>query len=135
MASKKYLLKFNPRLVDQPITYRLASDYGLLLNVLRGEVDEYGGELIISLEGEGGAIEEGIEYLEETGVEVRELTDLVTVDRDRCTDCGMCVSLCPVGAFEIEDESLRLAFLSDECIACGLCVEGCPPGAITRRRD
>lgn len=135
MASRKYLLKFDPLLVDQPITYRLASDYDLLLNVLRGEVNEYGGELIISLEGEEEAIRKGIDYLEDTGVEVRELTDLVKVDRDSCTDCGMCLSLCPVKAFEIDEESLQLVFHSNACIACGLCVEGCPPGAIARRRE
>lgn len=130
MSSKKYRLTFNPGLVGRPITFRLASDYGLLINILRAEVNEFGGELIISLEGEREAIAEGIDYLRGAGVKVNELTEYVTVDRGRCTDCGMCISLCPVRAFKLDRESLEVCFLAGECIACGMCVEACPPGAI-----
>jgi len=47
------------------------------------------------------------------------------IDRDKCTECGLCVDLCRWGAisdnFEID---------SIECEGCGVCVYFCPEGAI-----
>ena len=47
------------------------------------------------------------------------------IDRDRCTECGLCVDLCRWDAindnFEID---------SIECEGCGVCVYFCPEGAI-----
>jgi digeranylgeranylglycerophospholipid reductase len=52
---------------------------------------------------------------------------LVAVDGVRCSYCGGCVSVCPVGAITLKE--MRLA-VDDSCIGCGLCVPTCPMGAI-----
>lgn len=46
-----------------------------------------------------------------------------------CTECGICVSRCPVGALRLRDEILR--YNADRCIGCGLCVTTCPSGALS----
>ena len=38
MPKKKVVLNFPPHLIDQPITYRLIKDYGLVVNILRARI-------------------------------------------------------------------------------------------------
>ncbi len=45
------------------------------------------------------------------------------VDSERCTHCGACVRLCPVGAIAPGDELNTDASI---CIRCCACVKGCP---------
>jgi digeranylgeranylglycerophospholipid reductase len=52
---------------------------------------------------------------------------VVSVDRVRCAYCGSCVSVCPVGALDLQE--MRL-FVSSDCIECNLCVPACPMGAL-----
>lgn len=52
------------------------------------------------------------------------------VDAERCTHCGACVRLCPVGAIAPGDELHTDATV---CIRCCACVKGCPMEA--RRFD
>jgi Na+-translocating ferredoxin:NAD+ oxidoreductase subunit B len=46
-----------------------------------------------------------------------------------CTDCGVCVSRCPVGALRLKDDKLQ--YMAQRCIGCGLCVTTCPTGSLT----
>jgi len=41
---------------------------------------------------------------------------------DKCIDCKICVSLCPVGSIDLDDVSK----FNGICIKCGACVKGCP---------
>jgi electron transfer flavoprotein alpha subunit len=50
---------------------------------------------------------------------------------DRCTGCGLCVSVCPFGAIEIED----IAVIKDNCTVCGACYDACSFDAIIIRKD
>lgn len=54
----------------------------------------------------------------------------VKVDQETCVGCGACVSACPFGAMEIQDNGK--AFATDACTSCGACVDVCPVSAITR---
>ncbi|MCB9137005.1 MAG: 4Fe-4S binding protein [Caldilineaceae bacterium] len=55
---------------------------------------------------------------------------------DSCTACGVCATVCPNGALELEkeltpeQEHFRLNFDPASCTACNLCVELCPPQAL-----
>lgn len=49
-------------------------------------------------------------------------------DEAQCTQCGICVNRCTVGAFKMKDE--KIEFHADHCIGCGLCVTTCPTGAL-----
>jgi len=49
----------------------------------------------------------------------------VTVDRNRCTDCGACTRICPMAAPIPANPD------SPECIRCGACAAVCPEDAIT----
>jgi ferredoxin/flavodoxin len=46
-------------------------------------------------------------------------------DEGKCTQCGLCAALCPMGSISKEDP----AVVSGICIKCGACVKKCPNGA------
>ena len=50
------------------------------------------------------------------------------VDVTRCTGCGACVEVCPVGAVALVDGKARVD--EELCTGCGACVDACPEGAI-----
>lgn len=53
----------------------------------------------------------------------------ILIDNDKCTGCGSCVDVCPLGVFEIIDEQSVPANLED-CIVCRACETQCPETAI-----
>ncbi len=55
------------------------------------------------------------------------------VDRDACTLCLACASLCPVKALQGGTDTPLLAFIEGNCVQCGLCRGGCPESAISLR--
>ncbi|WP_299285594.1 4Fe-4S binding protein [uncultured Tateyamaria sp.] len=55
----------------------------------------------------------------------------VLVDKDACTLCLSCVSLCPSGALGDNADLPQLRFQEDACLQCGLCSTICPEQAIT----
>ena len=59
--------------------------------------------------------------------------DIITIDREKCNGCGLCVSGCHEGALQIIDEK---AVLISElmCDGLGACIGECPLDAITIER-
>ncbi len=55
----------------------------------------------------------------------------VLVDKEACTLCLSCVSLCPSGALGDNPDMPQLRFQEDACLQCGLCATICPETAIT----
>lgn len=55
----------------------------------------------------------------------------VLVDKEACTLCLSCVSLCPSGALMDNPDLPQLRFQEDACLQCGICATICPEQAIT----
>ena len=55
----------------------------------------------------------------------------ITIDKDKCTGCGLCVYICPVAALETVDKSVRMKPTEEQdCMMCGACYSICAPNAI-----
>ena len=131
MISKKIVLHFPHKLVDQPIVCKLVKDYSLEFNILKAHVTpKEEGLLILELSGEEKNYHAGIQYLEETGVKMQPLSRDITRNEERCIDCSVCVPICPTGALIVDPLTRKINFYNDKCIACELCVKACPPRAI-----
>lgn len=55
----------------------------------------------------------------------------VQVDKDACTLCMACVSVCPASALADGFEVPQLRFSEANCVQCGLCSKACPEMALT----
>lgn len=51
----------------------------------------------------------------------------IIVDRDKCSACETCVSVCPFTAIEMKEGK---AFINEYCQICMACLTACPEGAI-----
>src|SRR4030042_927318 len=132
--SKKIVLHFPPNLVDKPIIYHLVKDYDMEFNVLKASVTlKEEGLLVLELIGERKAYDAAIAFLKKTGVEVQPLVKDMARLEERCTHCGACVTICPVGAFVVDQVTRRVDFVSDKCIACDLCLRVCRVRAMETR--
>lgn len=55
---------------------------------------------------------------------------IVRIDEEKCTGCGLCVSPCAEGAIQIVDGKAKV--LSEElCDGAGFCLGVCPVGALS----
>lgn len=54
----------------------------------------------------------------------------VRVDRDKCTLCMACVSVCPASALHDGEDLPMLRFIESNCVQCGICESACPEDAI-----
>ncbi len=53
----------------------------------------------------------------------------LTLDREKCTGCGLCATVCPHRIFVVEDGRARILDL-DACMECGACALNCAWDAI-----
>lgn len=130
-VTKRIVLRFPHRLVDQPIVYKLIKDYDLIMNILKAYVTpREEGLMVLELSGKEKNYQEGIDYLQKVGVKIQPLSQDVRRNEQRCTHCGVCVTICPTEALVLEPLTRRVNFYDTKCIACALCVKACPVGAM-----
>lgn len=131
MVAKKIVLHFPKRMVDRPIVYHLIKDYNLEFNILKASVTQAEeGLMVLELKGKQEDYDKGITFLNEAGVVIEALSQGVIRNEERCTHCGACITVCPVGAFELDLSTRMTKFYDKKCIACGLCIKTCPPRAM-----
>jgi ferredoxin len=129
----KILLRYAKKVLDKPILAEVIRKTKAKINILHAELNARKGEILIGVEGPEAEIKKVIKLFEGRGVKAEKLEHLVVLDRDICTDCGACVSLCPTGALSIaKDYSVKLD--EDKCILCEVCVPACPVRAIKVKR-
>lgn len=131
MVSKRIVLKFPHRLVDQPIVYRMVKDFNLEFNILKAYVTpREEGLLVLELTGENKDLERALKFIKSLGVKVQLLSKDIKRNEEKCTHCGACVPICPTGALVINSATRKVDFYNDKCIACELCIKACPPRAM-----
>ena len=130
MITEKVILHIPVGEVNEPIICQMSHQYDVIFNILKAEVTEdEGGLLILGLSGQRAQVSKAIDYLRRNDVSVERLGGSTTVKKKLCTDCGACVGHCPTDALTLDDE-MKLHFVRSRCIACGLCVPACPYQAI-----
>ena len=131
MVSKRIVLTFPHKLLDQPIVYKLVKDFNLVFNILQAKITpKEEGLMVLELSGKKEDYAEGVKYLTGIGVKIQPLSQDVTRDEVRCTHCGACLSVCPTEALVIDKKTMKVLFEPEKCIACELCVKACPPRAM-----
>ena len=94
--------------------------FGKTLRQLESWLDERGYDRLSDLRGEA------LPYLRQPPY-VLSLT--FVFDRERCTRCERCVTVCAYGARELTPEG-RMRLDDDRCRSCGLCASVCPTEAL-----
>ena len=131
MISKRIVLKFPHRLVDQPIVYKMVKDFDLQFNILKAYVTpNEEGLLVLGLTGKERNVEKALSFVKSLGVNVQLLSKDIKRNEEKCTHCGACVPICPTEALVIDPQTRKVNFYSDKCIACELCIKACPPRAM-----
>jgi len=131
LISKRIVLHFPHRLVDQPIVCNLVKDYNLEFNILKAYVTpREEGLMVLELRGDEKNYKQGIQYLTEASVKVQPLSQNIIRNERKCTDCGVCMPICPTGALVVEPLVRKVHFYDNKCIACELCVKACPVRAM-----
>lgn len=128
---QKYKLKFSENNIQDSVAYILVSKFNIEPSILRAEIEDDGGTLILKMKGDEDKIEAGIKYLRESGIVVNELSKHITRNTDLCIDCGSCVSVCPTKSFTIDKSTWEVNLTYETCVACGSCLTSCPTKAIT----
>lgn len=70
MTTARLHLTFPERLVSEPIVHRVGSDFGLVTNIRRANLEESGGWVILEVDGAEGSIAAAVAWLADQGLQV-----------------------------------------------------------------
>lgn len=124
--TKKYLVKFGESELGEPVLADCILETMSRINILRADAD--GNVLIRFPKGDEKKV---LEFLRRNGLKTSEQKNVVEYDRNRCIDCGECISLCPTRAFSF-DKDAKFVYDEDKCVLCGICVDACPRRALKK---
>jgi L-aspartate semialdehyde sulfurtransferase ferredoxin len=123
----KAWLTFSPTIVNKAIISNLMKKCDINFNILKANITPKGGKMLVEIDGE--EVKESIEFMENEGIKVSPIKEVVKKDKEKCIDCGACISLCPVEAIKIEKD-WTIEINDKLCIGCGFCNNSCPTKAI-----
>jgi ferredoxin len=129
--SKILILRFPKSEVKKPIVCTLARDYDLVFNILNATVlPRKEGIMVLELSGSRKNFKRGVSYLKSQGVHVKNASQEIKRDNQKCTHCGACTAVCPTGALSVTRPEMRVDFKQEACSVCELCVAACPSRAM-----
>jgi Fe-S-cluster-containing hydrogenase component 2 len=123
----KALLSFDTHRVTEPIISAVVLEKKVPINILRAQINERGGHVLVEIP--DWQSETVLKALRDSGVGVQ-VKKLIEILRDKCVDCGHCITLCPVHAINYESD-LTVEVEEQKCIQCGRCADACPVTAIS----
>ncbi|GBC61085.1 (Fe-S)-binding protein [Desulfonema ishimotonii] len=134
MYSKILILRFPQEVVHKPLVCHLVREYDLTFNILNAEVlPRKEGVLVLELYGEKKNFKEGVKYLEDNGVRVKNAGQEIRRDEKKCIHCGACTAVCPTAALYVRQPEMSIGFDQQKCSVCELCVLACPTRAMKIR--
>src|SRR5206468_3646998 len=74
MPKQRLHLTFPEQLIQDPIIWRLGRQYDIITNIRRANVEESVGWIILEVEGTEEALEQGLAWMREMGVQVDRLS-------------------------------------------------------------
>ncbi len=126
----KISLKYPKNLLNKPILSETILKTNVKVNIIQARVEDSIGEYILEIDDKDK--DKFIDEIRKKGVVVEELKDKINLDKEKCIDCGACISLCPVNCLSMEDFELKVE--EDKCILCGRCVKACPFNALSIKK-
>jgi L-aspartate semialdehyde sulfurtransferase ferredoxin len=129
---KRVTLTFPKRVVQMPITYRLAKDFNVAANIIRAQVaPNQIGKLVVELLGDIDELESALEWMRSQDIQVSLASKEIVINEDTCVHCGLCTGVCPTEALSLDPQTFKLTFTRSRCIVCEQCIPTCPVQAIS----
>ncbi len=72
MPGRRVQLVYPSQLVDQPILFQLIQTFGVVTSILKADVTEGGGWLLIEMRGDEAIVAQALDWLRQIGIEVQE---------------------------------------------------------------
>ena len=127
----KLRINFPQKLTNTPLTYQLIKEFDLKVNILKASIDfNHNGHILYEITGEKDQIEYTLQELKKLELTCELVDSTISIDKDICTDCGLCSSVCLAGALVIGEPDWELQFKTENCVGCNHCIEVCPSQAI-----
>ncbi len=134
MYSKILVLRFSTQVVHKPVVCNLAKEFDLTFTILNATIlPRKEGVMVLELSGSKNNFKNGVKYLKDQGVNVKNASQEIKRDDKKCTHCGACIAVCPTGALYIQRPEMLVVFDQKKCSVCELCVPACPPRAMKVR--
>jgi L-aspartate semialdehyde sulfurtransferase ferredoxin len=132
--SKILVLRFSEDVAQKPVVCHLARDFDLVFNILNATIlPGREGVMVMELSGSKKNFRDGVAFLKNNGIKVKNASREVKRVHARCTHCGACTAVCPTGALSIRRPEMEVVFDQEKCSICELCVTACPPRAMEVR--
>ena len=130
-VKRRITLHFPREAVHQPIAYRLAVEFDIAAKILRAQIaPNQSGTMVVELSGDIDDLAAAEQWLERQGLGLNRASGQISIDPERCVDCGICSSVCPSGALQSTAPTWQLHFDAQRCLVCEQCIPACPFEAI-----
>ena len=73
MTDARYHLTFPEHLISEPVIHRIGTEFGLVTNIRRANIEERHGWVILEMDGADQAIADAVAWLTAQGVQVDRL--------------------------------------------------------------